>query len=200
MLQRLTTYQQAVQRVRLWVIFAIALAAALVAYFGFLGTNYLSATREIADTEQQIDLIARSLNITPSGEPGASGGLYVQGQRIEELREIFSFETRDDLIGIVADVASDSSISLLSVSLGDGEEQLDEDGITYNLQGMELLIEGWIPDIDRFMASLLEAVPVASIVNISVGNLDAVAVANVSLTFHLAPEALDEGATAGQDG
>ena len=199
MLQRLTTYQQAVQRVRPWVILAIALAAALVAYFGFLGTSYLSASRKIADTEQQIDLIARSLNITSSGEPGVSGGLNVQRQRIEELREIFSFETRDDLLGIVADVANDSSISLLSVSLGDDGERLDEDGITYSIQFMSLLIEGGIQDIDRFMARLLDAAPVVSIVDISVGSLDAVAIANVSLVFHLAPEALDDDTTAGQD-
>ena len=191
MIQKLTAYQRALPHVRPWVALAVALVIVLLAYYGLLGARYWTATSQIALTTQQINQITRVLREALPGASPAADGLEVQRQRINELGSVFRYRSRDDLVGIVAAIAEETSVSLTSLGLGE-RQTLEEEGILYQLQPMVIVVGGRMGDLDRFLARLSDTVSAVTVSNISIGGLESVPTANIELLFHLSPQISDE--------
>ena len=114
-----------------------------------------------------------------------------QRQRLEELSALFEYPHTDDLMTIVSDIAVSSGVAVASISAGSRKPEGIAGEALYQLQPMDLTVEGETNDIYRFLRRLNGTVPVVSVEELNIGDLDRPGVTpkgQITLLFYLSPK------------
>jgi hypothetical protein len=189
MTKKLATYRSAMPQIKLWVVIAAVLGAALLAYYANLGLRYLDASREAATTTAEVERLSRTLESATAGADGGRGALDTTVAKVQDLMQVFDYPQRDTLVAHITQTAESVPVALTGVSVGETQSVV-EDGIRYRMQPMSITLLGEMSDIDAFLARLQETVPMVEVASFaaSVSSEEGSSV-SIGLAFHLAPQA-----------
>ncbi len=179
--------RQHLTRIKPWIVVAAILGFVLLGYYLFQGVRYWQAWDQASSLRDEVTKLQTTLNSTPSTDSALPEDLAAQQRRLGELKDLFTYIATDDLMGIVSETARASSVQVLSLAVGDEEEEILGD-LTYQVLPMTLNISGATDNFIRFLSLLHQKVPVIVASRIRLSNLDSGPAANVQLLFHLSPE------------
>jgi Tfp pilus assembly protein PilN len=193
--QNLAELRQRLSEVKPWAGVAAILAVVLLGYFLFQGWRYLQASAEIAPLTREIQGLDNSILLMVRAAKASEAKLREQaldGQRSEaELRDLFRRQSPEDLMAIVADTALATAVNLTSMSPEFPETQIRGE-LQYEVESLSVAVEGATTDLNRFLTSLHENLPVVSVSEIRIDNLDDAPATQVQLVFYLSPSTIEE--------
>ncbi|MBI4338342.1 MAG: hypothetical protein HY680_00130 [Chloroflexi bacterium] len=187
MVKRFRELAQRLPRLKPWVGIAVALAIALLGYYAFSGYRYINASSETTSLATQADQLSRRLRQKVPDEATLAMELERQQRRPRELIALFSYPQKDDLVAIVLATATDTSVTLERIALGEVAPRTDGT-IQYQTQAMALGLRGQLGDVSRFLTLLQQRVPGTSLSGLSVSGTDKAPTAAVQLLFYLDPQ------------
>ena len=185
---------QAIQRIaaaRPWVIAAVVVAVALVVYFAGQGYRYYEASEDKSSARDEISRLQRTAQSLPAGTAEQEAQLVANLIRLEELYSLFDYPDTDTLLNIVSETARDTGIDLRSISVG-GVKIEPLGTLQYQVQPISVSISGPVPNIQGFLSSLREQVPVVAASSPSISNLQSDPVSQLQLRCFLSPEPIPQ--------
>lgn len=183
--------RQRIAAVKPWIVVAAVMGLALLGFYSFQGVRYWQAWDQSSNLRDELTKLQSSLNSTGNSTGPSDSALpedlAAQQRRLGELRDLFTYVATDDLMGIVSETARASSVQLLSLAVGDEDEQVVGD-LTYQVLPMTLNIRGATGNFNLFLSQLHQQVPVIVASSIRLSNLESEPAASVQLLFHLSPQ------------
>ena len=111
--------------------------------------------------------------------------------RLENLHQLFDYPDTDSLLAIVSETARNAGLDLRSMSVSDGKiEPLGT--LQFYVQPVTISVNGPSENVQEFLATLHDRVPVVAASNASMANLESEPVTQFQLRFFLSPEPIPE--------
>ena len=176
---------------RIWVIVAVILGVALVAYFAAQGGRYYQASEDKTSAKDEIRRLERLTRTQPGDTAQQEAQLVEDLIRLEDLHGLFTYPDTDTLLALMSIAGRDTGVTLRSISVS-GAKSEPVGTLQYVVQPVSVSITGSSDNIQDFLATLQERVPVMAASSPSMSNLDSDPVSQLQLRFFLSPEAIPE--------
>jgi Tfp pilus assembly protein PilV len=168
-----------------WTAAIVLLAAGVLGYYAMLGARYWNASRDaeaLTYQVQQMTVAQRrsALTATPTAATTPE-------RKLESLRGAFTYGNTDDMIAVVSSAARESGVALVSVSVGEAQPKT-RGNVKYQTQPLSVRVQGGANAIYRYLASLQQAAPSATVTDIRFTGLDGIPLAQAQVLFYLSPE------------
>jgi len=183
--------QLRLQKLNLWLIVAIAIAVVLLGYYGTLATRYFQASEEVPSLEAQTLRLTRAMRESLPEEQALVTALESEESYVDALKSLFSYPQTDDLMAIMSTTSQETSVTLLSLALGDAQPDV-VDGILYQVQPITVTLQGESDSISEFLHVLHQKVPAFGILAIRMADLDDTPTAQIQFRAYLSPESISE--------
>ena len=183
--------QLRLQKLNLWLIVAIAIAVVLLGYYGILATRYYRAPEEVPVLENQTVRLTRAMRESLPEEQALKTALESEESYVDALKSLFSYPQTDDMMAIMSATSQETSVTLLSLALGDAQPEI-VDGILYQVQPITVTLQGESDSISEFLHVLHQKVPAFGILAIRMANLDDAPSAQIQFRAYLSPESISE--------
>ena len=198
--QNLAELRQMLSRGRPWIVVAVTLAVVLLGYYLVQGWRYWQASGDVSSLTQEISKIQGSINRFARAADKASADtdeqVLEQQRTEEELRSLFSEQSVENLMTIVADTAVKAAVNLTSMTPDATQSEIFGE-LQYQVQPLSIAVEGDTADLYRFLSLLHGNVPVVSVLDIRIANLEGRPSARVQLRFYLSPGPVEATEEAG---
>ena len=183
--------QLRLQKLNIWLIVAIAIAVVLLGYYGILATRYYRAYEEVPVLEHQTVRLTRAMRESLPEEQALKIALESEESYVDALKSLFSYPQTDDMMAIMSTTSQETSVTLLSLALGDAQPEI-VDGILYQVQPITVTLQGESDSISEFLHVLHQKVPAFGILAIRMANLDDAPSAQIQFRAYLSPESISE--------
>ena len=184
-------YWQKIAAARPWVVAAVVLAVVLAVYFAAQGYRYWQADRETSSARDDISRLERAARTQFGGTTEQEAQLVADLIRLDALHRLFDYPATDSLVSIVSETARLTGIDLRSMSVG--KAKVEPLGILqYQVQPIAISVTGPTANVQDFLATLHERVPVVAASSPSMANLDSDPMTQLTLRFFLSPELIPE--------
>ena len=183
--------QLRLQKLNIWLIVAIAIAVVLLGYYGILATRYYRAYEEAPVLEHQTVRLTRAMRESLPEEQALKIALESEESYVDALKSLFSYPQTDDMMAIMSTTSQETSVTLLSLALGDAQPEI-VDGILYQVQPITVTLQGESDSISEFLHVLHQKVPAFGILAIRMANLDDAPSAQIQFRAYLSPESISE--------
>ena len=160
--------QLRLQKLNIWLIVAIAIAVVLLGYYGILATRYYRAYEEVPVLEHQTVRLTRAMRESLPEEQALKIALESEESYVDALKSLFSYPQTDDMMAIMSTTSQETSVTLLSLALGDAQPEI-VDGILYQVQPITVTLQGESDSISEFLHVLHQKVPAFGILAVKGG-------------------------------
>ena len=189
--QALQRFRQTIAAARPWVVAAVIVAAGLFLYFATQGVRYWKTAGENTAARDEIGRLERETGPQPTGAAEADPWYAAKQLRLNNLYRLFEYPGTDTLMSIVSDTAGDSDLALVSMTAED--VTIEPSGtLQYHVRPITVIIDGPTGNVQDFLATLHDRVPVVAASDARMVNLDTDPSTQLRLRFYLSPEPIPE--------
>ena len=183
--------RQTITAARPWVVVSTILAAGLFLYFAAQGVRYWKAAGENSAARDEIARLERDTGSQPAATTGQDTRLSAKQLRLENLHRLYDYPATDTLMSIVSDTAGEAGLALVSMTAE--EVTIEPRGtLQYHVRPISVIIDGSPTNIQEFLDTLYDRVPVVVASSAKMVNLDTDPSTQLRLRFYLSPEPVPE--------
>jgi hypothetical protein len=120
-------------------------------------------------------------------EKGLTDQLELQKLKLTETLIWFNYPQSHELMALLTDLAEGSGAKLSAITSGNPQSEV-HDGLSYQVQPIDVTIDGSIHHVQQFLSSVKQELPVASVSAVRVDGEGVNAAARIELLLYLSPE------------
>ena len=181
------TFSNHLRAIRPWVAVMAVLAIAIVAYYGSLGMQYWTAKVELDRVVNETQRLSRVDQKGLPEEKGLTDQLELQKQKLTETLIWFNYPQSHELMALLTDLAEGSGAKLSAITSGNPQSEV-HDGLSYQVQPIDVTIDGSIHHVQQFLSSVKQELAVASVSAVRVDGEGVNAAARIELLLYLSPK------------
>ncbi|MBI4294575.1 MAG: hypothetical protein HY669_00200 [Chloroflexi bacterium] len=174
-------------RLKPWTAVMLALAVGMLGYYAVLGVKFLRYRVEERSLNAEVNRLAPILRRPARDIEPLQAQLQATRQKLQDTTLLYSTLSRDHLLSLVANTASDAAVILGRVTFAEaGTESIGD--VRYDVQAFDLSISGDLGQFFSFLNLLSQRSPTVKISKVDLGNLQSKPTAQIRTVFYLSPQ------------